>query len=942
MMKTYSLLCTILFAISPFCFSSISTNETGFIILENEFIRYVIGKDGRNLHFIDQRDGSEYCDPAADPAVARVRIEQKVHTVSTASFHENRIHFEFENCDAKVMIQPIANQHFLQFRVEQVSGSNIDEFTFLDLSLIRKEGQDPLVGCALALNLKTNVPELPQANTRLRAMCYPRFGMTGAEAAIIGCPQSKLRETMKIVVSQADEIPHSTIGGPWALDAEINQGSYLFNFGGLSEETADQWIWLAQDLGINQIDFHGGSSFRFGDCEPNPQTYPQGRTSFKAVIDRLHAAGIAAGLHTYAFFIDKKCPWVTPIPDPRLAKDAEFTLAADLTMDATTVAVSESTRDMSTITGFFVRNSVTLQIEDELVTYEGIHKEAPFAFTNCRRGAYGTTAAAHPAKSKVYHLKECFGLFVPDGDSSLLTEVAAANAAMFNECGFDMMYLDALDGEDILGGHENGWHYGSKFTFELVSRLHKSPLMEMSTFHHHLWYVRSRMGAWDHPTRGHKRFIDIHCKANEDLRRMFLPGHLGWWAIKTWTGTQGEPTFSDDIEYLCCKSMGNDAGISIMGINPDNRDKPVYQRLAKIIKNYETLRHANYFSETIKEKLRTPGEEFTLIHEENETWKFRPAIYLKHKIENLTDGGSSWQVENPYPTQPLKLRIEALTSAQAYESEESPPLVDFSKETIFTDYSSADGVRFEIKPSREQSINGWISGEITATNTKRDDPKSAWGHASMTFDPPLDLRQKQALGVWIYGDGKGEVLNFQMRSPEHLVGGIGERYVIVDFEGWRYFPLVEMESERYDLYRWPYGSPYAIYRENVNFQHIEKFSIWCNDIPLNQSIRCWFGPVKALPHGSTKTNHPFITIGEQTITFPIVLKTGEYLEFFSMSDCNHYSSEGELLATVKPVGAVPHFRHGANEIRFTCESPTEMHPRIRITIIGQGEPLSDL
>ena len=55
------------------------------------------------------------------------------------------------------------------------------------------------------------------------------------------------------------------------------------------------------------------------------------------------------------------------------------------------------------------------------------------------------------------HLKECFGLFVPDADSTLLSDVAAKTADLFNLGGFDMIYLDALDGEDILGGGENGW-----------------------------------------------------------------------------------------------------------------------------------------------------------------------------------------------------------------------------------------------------------------------------------------------------------------------------------------------------------------------------------------------------------------------------------------------------------------------------------------------------
>ena len=41
------------------------------------------------------------------------------------------------------------------------------------------------------------------------------------------------------------------------------------------------------------------------------------------------------------------------------------------------------------------------------------------------------------------------------------------------------------------------------------------------------------MGAWDHPTRSHKQFIDIHCAGQRASRRMFLPGQLGWWALKT-------------------------------------------------------------------------------------------------------------------------------------------------------------------------------------------------------------------------------------------------------------------------------------------------------------------------------------------------------------------------------------------------------------------------
>jgi hypothetical protein len=149
-----------------------------------------------------------------------------------------------------------------------------------------------------------------------------------------------------------------------------------------------------------------------------------------------------------------------------------------------------------------------------------------------------------------------------------------------------MIYEDALDGEDILAGGENAWHYGSKFVFEIANRLKKPALFEMSTFHHHLWCVRARMGAWDHPCRSHKRFVDLHCAANYDGRGMFLPMNLGWWAVQVWSDgseTCNEPTFKDDIQYLMCKGLGTDTGFSLMGVTPGNiGGTPAFEQLAPI------------------------------------------------------------------------------------------------------------------------------------------------------------------------------------------------------------------------------------------------------------------------------------------------------------------------------------------------------------------------
>jgi len=910
--------------------------------LENEYAIYEIGGNGRNLRLVDKRTGADYCAHDAPMPFAQMKQAGEYCPASSVSRRGDLLTVRFGESGATAVVRATAHKRYFTLEVASVSGRNLEELAFANVTLtLRGAPEEDFACCALALNLKTNVSELPRASARLRAACYPRFGFVGSKVALIACPRESLREIMQEVVSAAPDLPHSPIGGPWALGPEINRGSYLFNFGNLSAHTVKGWIDVAHALGFNQIDFHGGASFRFGDFRPNPETYPHGYASLRAVIDKLHASGIKAGLHTYAFFIDKSCPYVTPAPDRRLAKDATFTLAAPLTAEDTTVSVVEPTTDMSAVTGFFVRNSVTLQIDDELIAYSGVSHEPPYVFTGCKRGACGTHPAPHPQGAQAQHLKECFGLFVPDPDTSLFAEVAAKTAAIYNECGFDMIYLDALDGEDVLGGAGNSWHYGSQFVFEIWKRLKRPALMEMSTFHHHLWYVRSRLGAWDHPSRSYKRFIDVHCKANEANLLMFLPGQLGWWAIKTWSGQQVEPTLPDDIEYLCCKALGTDTGLSLMGVDPDNiHQAPALPRLAAIFKSYEDLRHANYFPEPIKARLRVPGDEYTLEQTPEGQWRFRPVQYAKHRVEGIDGWSNTWRVANGFAPQPARLRIQALYSAGAYDAPGNPTLTDFSDAAAFSARNAQSGVQADLASSSAQVKTGALSGCYTA-ESERQDRKSAWASAVLTFPSPMNLSQHQALGVWVHGDGQGEVLNLQLRSPQHLVAGIGDHYVIVDFTGWRYFELIEPEGERFEDYAWPYEGGYAIYRELVDYSAVASLSLWYNNLPAGKPATCYLSPVKALPLVEAKLRNPSVTIGGKTIVFPTQVETGCYLEFRSMTDCKLYGRDGAVLAEVQPQGEAPGLAAGANEVMFNCDAVENgANPRAYVTVISHGEPLS--
>ncbi len=869
--------------------------------------------------------------------MASVRFGKVDTDCTAATASPGKLQLRFGDTGAVVTLDVATKPAFTTLSVASVTGPQPDRLTFVNIPLTAKgEMTDPVCASALALNLKTDVPALPGPSTRLEAACEKRFGLVGARVALMARPYARLRDALKAAVASSPDLPASRIGGPWAMDAPEARGSYLFNFGDMTVANVGEWVRTAKLLGVTQIDFHGGASFRFGDCRPNPVTYPNGRADFKAVIDKLHEAGIKAGLHTYAFFIDKQCSWVTPRPDPRLAKSATFTLAEPLAAGAGRLRVNEGVTGVSPITGFFVRNSALLRVDDELIQFTTV--DAPGgALAGLVRGACGTRPADHAAGAKVDQLKECFGLLVPDPKTDMLAEVAAATASMYNECGFDMIYLDALDGEDILGGADAAWHYGSTFVYELAARLKRPALMEMSTFHHHLWTVRSRMGAWDHPNRSHQAFIDLHVKGNETNQRMYLPGQLGWWAVKTWHGAEGEPTFREDMEYLMAKCVGSGAGFALMGIDPNTlRTVPALPRLAEAIRAWEQQRLAGVFSAPVRDRLVRPGALFTLLPRAGGIPELAPVTAQKQRVDPGDERTLIWKLQNPYAAQSPRIRIEALTAAPAGAGD---PVIDPSQPETLTLRQAATGITAELKSGAGQEAHGGPAryGVLTVSNGTQN-ARGSWAQFGRTFAAPLNLSARQGVGLWVRGDGLGEVLNVQMRSPDHLVAGIAERYIIIDFTGWRYFRLVEPEGLRWADYAWPYGNAYSIYREGVAYGAISEISLWVNNVPPGKSATLGVGAVEAIGLADGAFSSPTLRIGGSTITFPVEMMSGSYLEYDGAAAVV-YGPKGEELQRANPVGGPVKAPAGASEVSCSFGRLGD-GARARVTLLVQGAPFA--
>ena len=942
------------------------------IRIENDYCQWLISEDGINLRFLDKIQGTDWVLHSPPSACAYVKKNNWRADACCASFENNILTLCFSGDAGKAEIAVELHGGYFVFTVMQVEG-NFDELAFINIpTSLKAQADEPFSASVISLNLLANVEELPGPQEHLWSAAYRRFAFQGAQCGLVTAPFTKMRDYMKEMVGQAPGVPHSPLCGPWALDAELPRRTNIF--GCPSESTVDDWIQFCQQLGISSIEFSG--AIDYGSYQPDPKVYPRGYDSVKTVTDKLHDAGIISGLHTMSFSIAKTCSWVTPLPDPRLAKERSYTLAAGISAEATEIPIGEDCSDLPELINYFIRRSMTLQIDDELIEFRGVRKSVPCAVLECHRGVHGTKAASHQQGAPVHHLKECWGCFAPDGDSTLYSEVAGRIAKCLTDCGFDFCYLDGLDGAHIIGGEEARWYYSAKFTFEVFRQLSKPMMIEMATFHHHLWYVRSRMQAWDHCVRGHKKFTDLHVYSNAQARRMFLPLHLGWVGLFPWVDSECEPTYRDDVEYMWSKALATDANFTLQCINPESMRQGAWLKdFADTIRTYEKLRQENVFPKAVKAELSKPGNEFQLLKDHCGCWNFRPMQSSRHKVEALDGRSNRWTFQNRFASQALSFRITALPSVAAYDSPEAITLVDFQQQGQFRDPgntanilnsgkiysypSSAPGVSSEICPAPPDGPagicgrwNGVNQGLGAVISTSAPDDRyslldhfereyrlhpASWSSLVHNFPEPLDLSKHRAIGLWIKGDGKGELANLILNSRSYGETHL-QHYIPIDFNGWRYVELVEPECERVDDYSWPFERcQYGIFRSTTNFANCRALFFWYNQIPCSGSVECLLSPVKALPLLEQKMVNPVLSVNGHAVVFPIELLPGQYLECCN-NDCRLFDKNGDFLGDVTPSNPLPVLQTGDNDLLFNCQ-PAPARTRAWINIFSQDDQL---
>ena len=902
--------------------------------LENEFFSFEIDGRARCTALVDKRTGEDLIEKPRP--LASITINGKVIRRTACSYENGRLSLRFGKSAATAVVGLTARDDYIVFEVLSVEADGADNLTFLTLELPPAKyasatsglvADDDFGVCVRALNPQTQVT-LGGRPPMLRAVGHGKYGLVGAKAALVVCPTADMRTALQEMV-RAEGVPRSPLGGPWALEAEGNRGSYLF--ASVSESNVDRWIDLARRGGFTHIHLSGWSR-SLGHYEPNTSLFPNGLDGMKAVVRKIHDAGLKAGMHTLTGCIATNDPWVTPVPDKRLAPDATYALAADMDEGSDAILTVETPGSHDTIWSYAGSGNV-IRIGEELIHYAAISRDPPYGFLNCTRGAFGTTVASHSKGAPADHLLQRYLAFYPDEGSTLVDEVADAIAHVYNECEIDQIYMDGAEGM-------GSWHAIAVMRDAIYARLKRPALVEASCWDHWSWYFHSRIGAWDHPKWGLKQFVDMHCEDIPRYRRgALLQAQLGWWVILGPSG-YNRAEMPDEIEYFSGKILAHDVPMSIQGVGAVGR--PANARMREYLTTvgrYERLRLANYFSESVKERLREPGRDFRLKQADDGEWEFVPADYLEQKVTGLGNGANTWVAGNRFDRQALRLRIEALYAAYPYDGEQGLVITDFAGDGELTVHADAAGVTHAAERSTDQVKVGEASLRYSATST-RDARRGAWAKAGRRFSPHFDMEQCNAIGVWIHGDGKGELINIQLSNPREYMHAYAEHYVKIDFEGWRYFELLlrERDSAQYRDHEWPYFSQHGIFRTQLSRSHVSEMNLYLNNLPPNDTATIYLSPIKALRTTDVDLRHPTLEVNGQELTIPVTLRSGSYVELESADECRVYDERCALLERVPLPGDVPVLKPGENRVTFTCQGPDGFASRANVTIIATGTP----
>lgn len=467
---------------------------------------------------------------------------------------------------------------------------------------------------------------------------YDDSGIIGSKIALFGCPVEQTLETVgKIEV--AENLPHPTIDGVWGKESKSASAAYLiYDF---SEQTIDEAIAYTKKAGLRYL-YHSDPFKNWGHFDLNEDAFPNGWDGLKMCVEKAKKEGIMVGVHTLSNFITTNDPYVTPVPDKRLAKVGMSVLTQNIDAKQTEIEVE--------IPDFFNQyennNLHTVIIGEELIRYGKVSETAPWKLLNCERGAWGTKSNSHEKGSTVGKLADHgYKVFLTNPELSI--EMSGQIAKLYNYCGLQQISFDGLEGNRSTGMGNYGEILFTKTWWDNLSDSLKNHMItDASRTTHYFWHIYSRMN-WGEPWYAGFREsqTEYRMKNQAYFQRNLMPGMLGWFSMRNNTPVE-------DIEWMLARSAAFNAGYAFVSGDRPFKTNGQTDDILRYIGEWEKARMDGVFSEEQKERMKDINNEFHLETISDNQWNLYQIHSFKFKHEDKVRQpgeplSSTFKFENP-------------------------------------------------------------------------------------------------------------------------------------------------------------------------------------------------------------------------------------------------------------------------------------------------------
>lgn len=475
-------------------------------------------------------------------------------------------------------------------------------------------------------------------------------GISGSKIALFGCPVEKTLETIG-AIELAEGLPHPEIDGIWGKQSKEASAAYLIM--GFGEQDMDQALAITKKAGLKYL-YHPGPFEYWGHFKLKETSFPDGTESMKRCVEKAKKEGIMLGVHTLSNFITTNDPYVTPVPDKRLAKVGTSTLSRDLNMEQSEIFVESP----DFFNQYKNNNLRTVMIGTELIRYRSVSENSPWKLLDCQRGAWGTKITNHKKGDEISMLADhAYKVFLTDADLSM--EVAGNIADLFNKTGLRQISFDGLEGNRSTGmGNYGEILFTTTWFNNLSDEIKQHYIADASRTSHYFWHIYTRMN-WGEPWYAGFREsqTDYRMKNQKYFKRNLMPGMLGWFNMTPGTSVE-------DIEWMLARSAAFDAGYGFSTSYKTLAENGNTDKILKLLGEWEKARMSGAFTEEQREMMKDINNEFTLKTLGDNKWElYRIFSYKFHYKKKVKQPGEplyeKFEFNNPANEQSMGFILTA-------------------------------------------------------------------------------------------------------------------------------------------------------------------------------------------------------------------------------------------------------------------------------------------